>query len=416
MRLFIKNSCYFWGSITLLTLLCMCVAPNLQAQTKAKTELQKKRKQLYAEMDMAKDLLRNTRSEKEASLNSLILLEKKIQNRGQIIANIAENIDLVEEHIAEIEFRIDSLQSALELLKEDYAKSVRSAYVNRSDYNKLLFLFSAKSVNDAYKRIKYLDYYRQSRQNQLLQINRTQDTLVLKLADLQQEKNEQSQLLSNRQIERETLEIEKGNKDLMLKQLKKKEKSIEAKLKEKRLALDDLNKQIKEMIAKATAADTNKGSSSAGKPKKLDTSPESLKLSGEFAQNKGKLPWPVEKGVITANFGNNPHPVLKNITTTNNGIDISTEANSKVRALFDGKVTNILFNPTFQWAVIIKHGNYFTVYTNLGEVTVDKNTDVKTKQNIGTVYYNPDDDEAIIHLEVWESNNKLNPAQWLYRK
>jgi len=398
-----------------IALLWLCFAFTIQAQpAKSKTELQKKRRQLYQEMDVAKDILRNTRSEKEASLNTLILLEKKIQNREQIISNIADNLDLIDERIADIEFQIDSLQNTLETLKEDYAQSVKNAYLNRNDYNKLLFLFSAQSVNDAFRRMKYLDYYRRYRQNQLAQIHTAQDTLALKLSALLQEKSEQSNLLTNKQTERETLEIEKTHKDVVLQQLKRKEKQMEQKLREKQLALDDLNKQIKAIIAKATAGTTT--GSSSGRTAKLDTSPEALKLSDEFVQNKGKLPWPVEKGVITSNFGNNPHPVLRNITTTNNGIDITTEPNSKVRTLFNGKVTNILFNPTFQWAVIIKHGNYFTVYTNLAEVLVEKGAEVKTKQTIGTVFLNTDDDEAIVHLEIWESNNKLNPAQWLFRK
>jgi septal ring factor EnvC (AmiA/AmiB activator) len=401
----------------LLAFLCLYGTNPLFAQKASKSsriELQNKRKALYEDMNNTKDILRTTRSERNASLNELILVEKKINNRNQIISNLAEHIDLLDNRIADIEFQIDSLGIALEELQEDYAKSARNAYINRSDYNKLLFLFSAKNVNDAYRRMKYLDYYRQYRKNQVLNIYSTNETLKSKLIDLQQEKDEQSHLLGNRQKERETLEAEKTNKDQILKTLKTKEKQMEQKLREKQTALDQLNKQIKDLIAKATA--TNTKSTSANKPKALDTSPESLKLSENFAQNKGKLPWPVEKGVITANFGNNPHPVLKNITTTNNGIDISTEPNANVRAVFEGKVSNILFNPTFQWAVIIKHGNYFTVYTNMNEPTVNKGDMVKTKQSIGTVYFNTDENEAVVHLEVWESNNKLNPAPWLFRK
>ncbi|QQS30461.1 MAG: peptidoglycan DD-metalloendopeptidase family protein [Sphingobacteriales bacterium] len=408
---------FFRGIIFLLIILCFCSSNLLFAQKNNKasrTELQKKRKVLYEDMNNTKDILRTTRSEKKASLNELILVQKKIQNRNQIISNLAENLDLLDNRIADIEFQIDSLGIALEELQEDYAKSARNAYINRSDYHKLLFLFSAKNVNDAYRRMKYLDYYRQFRKDQVLSIYSTHETLKLKLADLQKEKDEHSHLLSSRQKERETLEAEKVNKDQLLKSLKTKEKQMEQKLREKQNALDDLNKQIKSLIAKATA--TNPKGATDDKKLKLDNSPEAQKLSATFASNKGKLPWPVEKGVITANFGTNPHPVLKNITTTNNGIDISTEPNANVRAVFDGKVSNILFNPTFQWAVIIKHGNYFTVYTNLKEPTVNKGDLVKTKETIGTVYFNEDENEAIVHLEVWESNNKMNPASWLYRK
>ncbi|HRK27463.1 MAG TPA: peptidoglycan DD-metalloendopeptidase family protein [Chitinophagales bacterium] len=419
MRLSDKNlNLLRWLPIAALVLLLLSsnTGTLLYAQKTSRTELQKKRRQLYEEMNITKDVLKSTRSEKESSLNTLILLEKKIQNRSKIIANIAEHIDLLDDRILEITFQIDSLGGALEQLQNDYAKAAQTAYLNRSDYNKLLFLFSAKSVNDAYRRLKYLDYFRQYRKNQVLQIYATNASLQAKLAELQQEKAEQNQLLANKQKERETLEVEKGSKDEMLKTLKSKEKEYEKKLNEKQKALDELNKQIQELIAKANAnAAKNAEATGANKPLKIDTSPDAIKLSDEFSQNRGKLPWPVEKGVITANFGANPHPVLKNITTNNNGIDISTEPNAKVRAVFSGKVSNILFNPTFQWAVIIKHGNYFTVYTNLAEVTVEKGAEVKTKQSIGTVFYNADDNEAVVHLEVWESNTKLNPAIWIAR-
>lgn len=379
------------------------------AWAQSKKELETRKKQLYNDINAAQKLLQNTQKNKAASLNELILLERKVNSREQIIYNIEGELSFLEENIARTARQIDSLENRLQALREGYAQSVRQSYLTQNNYNRLLFLFSAKSFNDAYKRIKYMQYYREHRKNQVADIEIVRQGLVSKAENLRREKAEQVSLLDNAQKEQETLKSEKKQQNAVFKQLKGREKEIKSSLSHKQRAIDDLNRQIRDIVSAAISSE--KRSSSRTAPK--DQSPEALKLSADFSKNKGKLLWPVEEGIITGYFGTHAHPLLKNIYTTNNGIDISTDPNTPVRAIFEGKVINILFNPNFHWAVIIKHGNYFSVYTQLREVSVAKNDVVKMKQNIGIVNTNSDDGKSEVHFELWEGADKLNPAVWL---
>ncbi len=375
----------------------------------SKKELETRKKQLYKDIDAAQKLLRNTQKNKAASLNELILLERKVNSREQVINNIEGELSFLEQNVAKTARQIDSLENKLQVLREGYAQSVRQSYLTQNNYSRLLFLFSAKSFNDAYKRIKYMQYYRQHRKDQVADIEIVRQGLVSKAESLRREKAEQVSLLDNAQKEQEILKSEKKQQNAVFKQLKGREKEIKSSLDRKQRAIDDLNRQIRDIVSAAISSE--KRSSSRTAPK--DQSPEALKLSADFSKNKGKLLWPVEEGIITGYFGTHAHPLLKNIYTTNNGIDISTDPNTPVRAIFEGKVINILFNPNFHWAVIIKHGNYFSVYTQLREVSVAKNDVIKMKQNIGIVNTNGDDGKTEVHFELWEGADKLNPAVWL---
>ena len=375
----------------------------------SKKELETRKKQLYKDIDAAQKLLRNTQKNKAASLNELILLERKVNSREQVINNIEGELSFLEQNVAKTARQIDSLENKLQALREGYAQSVRQSYLTQNNYSRLLFLFSAKSFNDAYKRIKYMKYYRQHRKDQVADIEIVRQGLVSKAENLRREKAEQVSLLDNAQKEQEILKSEKKQQNAVFKQLKGREKEIKSSLDRKQRAIDDLNRQIRDIVSAAISSE--KRSSSRTAPK--DQSPEALKLSADFSKNKGKLLWPVEEGIITGYFGTHAHPLLKNIYTTNNGIDISTDPNTPVRAIFEGKVINILFNPNFHWAVIIKHGNYFSVYTQLREVSVAKNDVIKMKQNIGIVNTNGDDGKTEVHFELWEGADKLNPAVWL---
>lgn len=375
----------------------------------SKKELETRKKQLYKDIDAAQKLLRNTQKNKAASLNELILLERKVNSREQVINNIEGELSFLEQNVAKTARQIDSLENKLQVLREGYAQSVRQSYLTQNNYSRLLFLFSAKSFNDAYKRIKYMQYYRQHRKDQVADIEIVRQGLVSKAENLRREKAEQVSLLDNAQKEQEILKSEKKQQNAVFKQLKGREKEIKSSLDRKQRAIDDLNRQIRDIVSAAISSEKRRSSRTAPK----DQSPEALKLSADFSKNKGKLLWPVEEGIITGYFGTHAHPLLKNIYTTNNGIDISTDPNTPVRAIFEGKVINILFNPNFHWAVIIKHGNYFSVYTQLREVSVAKNDVIKMKQNIGIVNTNGDDGKTEVHFELWEGADKLNPAVWL---
>ncbi len=392
--------------------LCFIICLPISAQSKR--QLQNKKKHLYTEIDIAKKLLDDTKSNKTSSINDLVLLEKKISNREEIIQNINQNISLLNKSIAQTNIQIDSLNQQITLLKNEYAEMARNAYLTQGSYNKLLFLFSSDDFNEAYQRFKYMQYYRDYREIQLQQIFSTTNTIQEKLQFLEQEKQEQEGLLNEQQTSKKTLGQEKAEKDRLVKELKKKEKDIKRQITKKSNTLNELDQQIQAIIAKAT----RKKQEEAKKANKstIPKSQANIKLSNSFAKNKGKLPWPVEKGVITGRFGKNKHPVLKNITTTNNGIDIRAAKGTQVRAVFEGQVTTTLFNPSFQNAIIVKHGDYFSVYSNLKKVNVSIGDKITTQQAIGIAYTDPADQKTEIHLEIWKGSTKLNPIHWIYRK
>lgn len=410
-----KSAISFVKYICLLLFCCGTVLPiSVYAQKAKRQQLDQEKKSLYKEVATAQKLLQATQRNKAASTEGLLILQRQIASRESIIANIEENITLLDISITDATQKIDSLDRTLKILKEEYVGMVRQAYLTESTYNRLLFLFSAKDVNDAYKRIKYMDYYRDHRKKQLELISSSQQSLLNKLATFKAEKNEQSLLLGDAVNERSLLEKEKNVKSTMVKQLRGTEKQLKQKISQQQTALEDLNDQIRDLIKAETPAP--KSTTTTTHDTNLKATPKAGKLSVAFAQNKGKLPWPVAEGIITEHFGTNPHPLLPNIEINNNGINIATPEGSSVDAIFQGTVSNILYNPSFQWAIIINHGEYYTVYAHLGVVDVAKGDEIITKQSIGTVYTDPDENKTTVHLEIWDGNTKLNPARWLAHK
>lgn len=319
---------------------------------------------------------------------------------------------------------INKLQKDLEQLKQEYAKMIYYAYKNQDSYSKMMFVFSSSDFNQAYMRMKYMQQYSDYRKSQAKQIQATQELLNKKVNELQAKKNEQQSLLGEKEEEKTELSKERNEKEQVLTHLQDKEKQLKQDLKKKR---DDANKLqqaiqriIEEEIRKAReAAKKANASNKVNKGNKvtsggLTLTPEAQKLSATFETNKGKLPWPVTEGVITESFGEHDHPVLKGIKVKNNGIDISTRAGSTVRALFEGEVTGVITIPGAGKAVIVRHGEYLSVYSNL-ETTIAKSGEkVKTKQTIGTVR-SDDDGKAEVHLEIWKGSVMLNPEGWIFK-
>lgn len=400
--------------LSVLLFCCGTIFPvSLYAQKAKRQQLDQEKKSLYKEVATAQKLLQATQRNKAASTEGLLILQRQIGSRESIIGNIEQEITLLDISITDATQKIDSLDRTLKILKEEYADMVRQAYLTESTYNRLMFLFSAKDVNDAYKRIKYMEYYRDHRKKQLSLITSSQQLLINQLTSFKTEKNEQSQLLGDAVKERGLLEKEKKVKTSMVVQLRSTEKQLKQKINTQQTALENLNDQIRELIR---AENPTPKSNPSSHDTKLKLTPQAGKLSAEFAQNKGKLPWPVTEGIITEHFGTNPHPLLPNIEINNNGINIATPEGSSVDAIFNGTVSNILYNPSFQWAVIVNHGEYYTVYAHLGVVDVAKGDKLIAQQSIGTVYTDFDENKTTVHLEIWDGNTKLNPARWLARK
>lgn len=406
-RFFIK------GGLLTIVLICGLVSFS---NAQSKTALQQKKKKLQKEIEYTNNLLKETAKSKKTSLNQLRQLNKKISSRESLIATMEAEIELLKDSIALQIGMIDSLEESLDDLKDEYAEMIRNAYKNRSSYNKLMFLFSAQDFNQAYKRLKYFQQYAQYRQAQADKIRDQQAAIDDQVRILEAIKMSNEGLLKAKLNERNVLADEKSKKQSVVNSLKGKESQLKKQLKEKQKAAREIAKAIEKVIAEEIrkAREAAKKAGKAGKGFPL--TPEARELSNSFASNKGKLPWPVNEGVITEQFGEHPHPTLKGVKVKNNGIAISTKKNNIGRAIFDGVVTKIVILPSEGKAVIVSHGEYFSTYSFFKEVFVATGDKIKTKQNLGVLAGDSDENSSTISLEIWKSYNKLNPESWIFKK
>ncbi len=375
----------------------------LFAQSTERNKLEKERKKLEKEIKYIHGLLSENSGNKTATISELKTIEKKIYKRERLIKTIVKEIKLLDKQILQKKEIIHALQIDINSIKKEYAAMIVKAYQYQNDYNKLLFIFSAESFNDLYTRIKYMEKYTEYRKQQADLILKTQEDIKKRILALNEKRKEKRKLLEGQALNKKSLKYEVNKKNTLLTSLKKKESSLKKQLNKKKERNKKLKKAIKSIIEKALLAKRN----------------INFKLSADFKKNKGKLPWPVEKGIIIGKYGRQQHPVY-NIFTNNNGVDIKTTKGSKVRAIFNGKVSNIIFSPSFQNAVLINHGEYFTVYSNLSEVFVKKGQELKTKDFIGLVYTDAEKGKTEAHLEIWlGSNNEtstMNPEHWLFKQ
>ncbi len=453
----------------LTTIICLIISTLSFSQTQDKKSLESKYSKLQSEIKDAEELLSQTKKKKQNSLNDVKLLNRKISVREEMIKNISQQQKSVEKQMRETQDVIKSMKKDLQDLKDEYAKMIYQAYINDKEYEPLHFLFASESISDAFHEIQYIREYTDFRKQQVAALKEIQDELEKRIAILEDDKNEKDKLLSNEQQQKETLNKEKKQKDATVKTFQGEEKKIAEQIKKKKTDATDLNKKIQNIIAEeirkekekadvlaaAEAAKKKEAEKKAAEKKAAEKklpekttanetvetkaeeatvekkpapvkatetktiaglTPEMALVSKNFEGNKGRLPWPVEKGTITERFGKHSHPVLKDVIVENNGIDITTISGAAVRSLFEGEVVNVIYNPSFQSGVIIKHGNYYTVYTYLSSVNVKAGTKVTIKQKIGTAYTDIDEEETQVHLEIWKGTILLDPSLWISKQ
>jgi septal ring factor EnvC (AmiA/AmiB activator) len=412
-------------SLFLAIIFCMLLGiSNLYAQSQTKEDLQKKKQQLANEIAQTSKILKETQKNKKATLAQLDALRKQILMRERLINTISSEIKNLEGQIGNTNSEIDQLQAELEQLKKEYAAMIRFAFRNQSSYNKLMFVFAAQNFNQAYKRLKYLQQFSEYRQRQAKYIEEAQRKLELKREELEVNKKEKNGLLIEEQEEKVTLGKEKSQQEKMAKQLSAKESTLRKQLQAKQAQSRKLDNQIQAIIKKEIEAARKKAEAEAkakgqtvsgdkNSSSNLTLTPEAKALSNQFNANKGRLPWPVEKGTIIEYFGTHEHPDLKGVMIQNNGIDIKTSTGASARAIFNGTVSGVIQIPGGLNAVLVRHGEYTTVYSNLKSVNVKMGQSVSTKQSIGTVA--TEEDIASMELQIWKGINKLNPTEWLAR-
>lgn len=412
--------------IWLLALLIIGESGFIMGQSKAALTSEKKR--LEQEIAAQRKLLADTQKSRKSSLREIQLISSQIKNQEKLISAINTEIEDLDVQIADKEQELGQLKNKLELLTEGYQNAVYAAYKYRNVTNKMGFILSAESIAQAITRANYLAQYSRAMRNQLDIINKTRNEIQQQADVLQQNKTEKSQLAQNKISEKENLSRQEREKEKIVANLKKKESNINEQIKKKvarQKAVDAaIKKIIEQEIAKAAAAKkaatstgsagSTAGSGSGSSAAVLKMSPQETALAQDFESNRGRLPWPVEKGNIVGKYGNDSHPEVSSVTIINNGINILTEKGAAVRAVFNGVVTAVAdINGTK--AVILKHGNYFTVYTNMATVAVRQGQSVATKQTLGRLYQESGDPHSELHFEIWKEKVHQNPGLWILK-
>lgn len=376
------------------------------------SELQAKKKKALEDLELTSSLIEKTSKSKTQSLTQLNLLNAEIKQRQSVINTLNAEIRSINKDLNKLRNETNKLQQQLDTLKKEYAKLMYHTYYKKSKYDELMFVLSAKDFAESFRRYRYIKQYSEYCQKKTQEINETKAALNEKLKQTEKVRAERLSVLNERKKENTKLQNEKNKQNKLIKDLKKKEKQLKAELKKQQKIANKLNEQIEKKIAEEAKKSSKPSSSGKGKTYAL-TKEEKL-LSGNFEKNQGRLPWPVLKGIVVGHFGIHPHPVLKHVTTNNKGIYIQCPKGSQARAVFDGEVTQVFSIAGSNKTVIIKHGLYRTVYSNLTKVNVKVGQKVKTKDNIGTIYSDPEDgDKTELYFQVWKDRNIHNPENWL---
>ncbi len=410
------------------------------ANGQTKEELEKRRREIQQEIASLQKAQSEISSDKKASLSELKLLERKLRSRYAVIDNLNDEMRLIDNTIFNNNREVYRLEKQLDTLKQQYARTIEYAYKNRSNYDMLNFIFTATSFNDAVKRATYLKSYRKYRHEQVDNINRTQKEISNRITLLTQNKQEKSKVIEEQNQQKELLESEKKEKNQFVTKLKAREKEIEKEVAAKRKVERSLQNSIAAIIKreieaakrkaeedarKAAAANvtapvakpaTSTAAASAAPIRKtnvLENTPEVTKVSVGFENNRGNLPWPVDKATITSSFGRQRIEGTK-IEEDNGGITIQTESGASVKAVFEGVVTTV-YDVAGSQTVTIKHGKYFTTYFNMSSVSVSKGAKVNMGQVIGRAGENFDGEGEIVFM-VNEELRFVNPELWLKRK
>lgn len=413
----------------LLTLLTLTIAVGQTIK-----ELEEQRKNALKRLETTSKVLSETKKTQRSSLNKLNIINKNINERKSLINHINKEISTLDSEIGKLNGETRKLERELETYKADYANMVREAYINRSVYSKILFILSAETFDQSFRRLRYMQEYSEYRKEQMRKIENTKLEIAKKTEQLAQHKKTQVDIKSQKSVEQQKLISDQKKENSVYSDLKKKEKTLQADLKKQQKIANDLNRKIEALIAEevrkaeekrrkeeqARRAKEPDSKEPAAKPRTTETgyamTKEEKLISGNFAANSGRLPWPVDRGFISGKFGVQAHPTLKYVTTNNKGIYIQTPSKTNARAVFEGVVTQRFSVPGSNNGVIIQHGQYRTVYANLTNIYVRVGQKVDAKQSIGQIYTDPENDNKTeLFFQIWKERTILNPESWIAR-
>lgn len=391
------------------------------AQTRA--ELEKKRRSVNSQIKKTNKLIKKAATNRRSSLKSLKKLKAEIGSQTNLITHLSERIDTINNSLDRKITAVEALENDLSTLKKNYKRLIRQLYRYKLNQNALSFIFAASSFNEAYQRWIYLKRLKEYRSIQAQLVQKTQHSLTVSINALEAQKAEQNTLLQEELTQKQQLDQAIQDKDKLIVQLQKQERSLRSDLKRKTRYKRQLNKKIENAIlqqiaaAKSAARKYQKQKVAASASKATNPILKSVKpASAEslaFAQQKGRLSLPIDRGVIVGRYGRRKHPLFQEVTINNNGIDIKGEATSIVRNIYTGQVVSIFTIPGFNNAIMVKHGDYYTTYSNIAKVYVKKGDRLKTGSALGTIGRDNNAGGYILHFEIWHNKTKENPSHWV---
>jgi septal ring factor EnvC (AmiA/AmiB activator) len=371
-------------------------------QKTGKDELLKRKIDIENEIALANKLLEETREKQQYSISELMLIKSNIKKRNRLIEQFNSELSGLEVEIDKKNKELLSYIKDLERTKKEYAALIYYAFKNRNANIEFMYLLASEDINQFYTRYIYLKQYKEYRLKNIELIKKLKIVIEVNIHQLTINRNEKLSILSAIKTEKASMVQDEDRAKKVVSSLKQQESDLLKQIEEKKRIAEKLEKEIEDLIKKE-----------AKKNKLENLTPADKIVSNDFIKNKGRLPWPTERGVITDHFGEHEHPVMKNVNVRNNGIDITSIANAKARAVFNGDVSKVFTIKGANTTVIIRHGNFYTVYHNLINVTVRIGDKVTTKQNIGDIYTNTKSGETILHFELWKEMEKQNPEEWL---
>lgn len=388
------------------------------AQSDKQKILEEKRQALIEEIKQINTLLFNTKREGKSVLTQVEDLNSRIYARQNLIRITNQQANLLTRKINDNLSKISQLRDELSELKEDYAKMITKSYKSKSQQNRIMFLLSSENFLQAYKRLQYINQYTKHRKKQGESIKKKTILLQTLNVDLIEQKKIKQVLIEENKIAKAKLTKEKKDQEILIASLKRNEGRFTNQIQTKQREANKIDKQIETLIKEAIAASNkSKGKENSAKESSITfaLTAEAKVLSTSFTNNKGKLPWPVKKGVVVKQYGKQQHPQLPNVTTFNSGVEIATESNAKARAVFNGVVLEIQQLKGANKAIYIQHGNYISIYNNMAKILVKKGDKVTIKQDLGTVFTNPSTGKTILKFLIYKNTIRMNPADWVFK-
>ncbi|QRM88762.1 peptidoglycan DD-metalloendopeptidase family protein [Lacinutrix sp. WUR7] len=401
--------------IAFLIALFFCTSLSF-SQSKKQQELEERRQELRREIQQINSLLTKNKSQQKSQLTLIEDLNYKVSVRRNLIKVTNQQANLLTREINDNQNKISELREELATLKDNYSKMIVTSYKSKSEQSRVMFLLSSSNFQQAYKRIKYINQYAEYQKEQGESIKaKTAELQVINTALLKQKADKQ-QLISENKVAQVELEKELKQHETLMAAINKDVSKYATQIKSRQAEASRIDREIERIIKEAIASSNAKsGTKSTSKSTAYAMTPEDKVLANSFVTSKGKLPWPVEKGIVKLRYGRQPSPIVKTIMIQSNGVRIATEKNAKVRAVFNGEVYRIIGSKNGNPSILIRHGNYFTAYSNLGKIYVKKGDKVTTKQEIGEVFTNPSNGQTMLSFSVFNNSKTENPASWIFK-